>query len=65
MAETPDTPCIAICSMDRASGLCAGCGRTLDEIAGWIRMTPDARRVIMAALPQRMIDAGLTPPARK
>ncbi|WP_281015559.1 DUF1289 domain-containing protein, partial [Rhodoplanes serenus] len=24
---TIDTPCIKVCTVDRASGLCVGCGR--------------------------------------
>ena len=27
------SPCINICKMDAANGLCTGCWRTLDEIA--------------------------------
>ena len=30
------SPCISVCVMDPASGLCAGCYRTLAEIADWI-----------------------------
>lgn len=29
------SPCVSVCQMDPASGLCRGCWRTLDEIAGW------------------------------
>jgi predicted Fe-S protein YdhL (DUF1289 family) len=29
------SPCINVCQMDAASGLCLGCLRTLDEIACW------------------------------
>jgi hypothetical protein len=29
------SPCINICRMDEATGLCEGCLRTLDEIACW------------------------------
>jgi len=39
--------------MDACSGLCIGCGRTLDEIAAWAEMTPKERRAIMALLPAR------------
>jgi hypothetical protein len=39
--------------MDAGSGLCFGCGRTLDEIAGWAAMSPEERRTIMAVLPAR------------
>ena len=36
--------------MDAASGLCLGCGRTLDEIAGWAEMSTKERRAVMAIL---------------
>jgi uncharacterized protein len=39
--------------MDPRSGLCIGCGRTLDEIARWAEMSAQERRAIMAVLPQR------------
>ncbi|MGA7372164.1 MAG: DUF1289 domain-containing protein [Methyloceanibacter sp.] len=48
------TPCIDVCEMDAASGLCLGCGRTIDEIARWADMTNEERRAIMAKLPARM-----------
>lgn len=47
-----ETPCIDVCQID-ASGLCAGCGRTIDEIASWGTMSPERRRAIMAELPAR------------
>jgi predicted Fe-S protein YdhL (DUF1289 family) len=48
-----ETPCIDVCDMDGASGLCLGCGRTIDEIASWAVMRPEERRAIMAVLPAR------------
>jgi predicted Fe-S protein YdhL (DUF1289 family) len=39
--------------MDQASGLCIGCYRTLDEIAGWIDLSEDTRRALVQALPAR------------
>lgn len=36
------------------TGYCFGCGRTRDEIAEWIEMTPDQRRAVMALLPARL-----------
>lgn len=49
-----ETPCIRICSIEHESGLCVGCGRTLSEIAGWLRMSGGERRAIIAALPARL-----------
>ena len=49
-----ETPCIKICQIDEARGLCTGCGRTRHEIAGWSRMTGVERRKIMAELPERL-----------
>jgi predicted Fe-S protein YdhL (DUF1289 family) len=40
--------------LDEDSGTCAGCGRTLAEIAGWAAMSDQERRAVMAALPARM-----------
>jgi len=52
-ASTVASPCTSVCRMDVASGLCAGCARTLDEIASWSVLDDDARRAIVAALPAR------------
>jgi uncharacterized protein len=54
-----DTPCIQICQIDTESGLCVGCGRTLDEIARWGRLSSSERRAIMRDLPERLRDNGL------
>ena len=35
----PSSPCLNICTLDER-GVCRGCYRTLEDIAGWIRMTP-------------------------
>lgn len=51
---TIESPCILICSIDEASGHCHGCGRTRDEIAGWMGFTADERRAIMDELPKRL-----------
>ena len=48
-----DSPCIKICTIHPAERLCVGCLRSIDEIAGWGRMSPEERRAIMADLPAR------------
>lgn len=57
-----ETPCIAVCMIDPRTGLCFGCGRTLPEIASWHRLDSAERQAVMTLLPQRMADAGLSPP---
>jgi predicted Fe-S protein YdhL (DUF1289 family) len=47
------SPCISVCRIDPESGLCIGCLRTLDEIAGWIDLDDAARVRLIAALPAR------------
>ncbi len=47
------SPCVSVCAMDRVSGLCTGCLRTLAEIAQWSVLEDDERRAVWAALPLR------------
>jgi uncharacterized protein len=58
-----ETPCINVCVVDR-SGYCVGCGRSLSEIASWSTLSNEARRRIMAALPQRLQTLGHQPASR-
>ncbi len=50
------SPCIGVCRMDEASGLCAGCLRTLDEIARWSALGEADQRAIWRELAQRRIE---------
>jgi predicted Fe-S protein YdhL (DUF1289 family) len=56
--STIETPCIKICVVDPETGFCIGCGRTRGEIGGWLGLSPDERRQVMAELPERI--SGLT-----
>lgn len=47
------SPCVNICVMHPYEGICVGCLRDLNEIASWGMLSPDERRHIMAALPER------------
>ena len=47
------SPCINVCRMDNASGLCQGCLRTIDEIAAWGTMDDDGKRAVWQRLEQR------------
>ncbi len=57
------SPCNKVCTIDPRSGLCHGCGRTLDEIARWMSLGEGERQRIMAELPHRL--AGQPAPAAK
>lgn len=48
-----DSPCVKLCAIHPEARLCVGCLRSIDEITAWSRMTPDARRAVMAELPSR------------
>ncbi|HUO93262.1 MAG TPA: DUF1289 domain-containing protein [Rhizomicrobium sp.] len=54
------TPCIKICTMDPKAGICAGCGRSLEEIARWGGMSESERLRVMAQLPARLEKAKQT-----
>lgn len=44
LARDLPSPCTSVCRIDADSGLCEGCLRTLDEIAGWSRLDDAAKR---------------------
>ncbi len=47
------SPCVSVCRMDAASGLCEGCLRTIDEIAGWADMATPDRLAVWQRIAQR------------
>lgn len=47
------SPCTGLCRIDAASALCAGCLRTLDEIARWSRMDDATKRDVLTDLDAR------------
>ncbi|HEX7891258.1 MAG TPA: DUF1289 domain-containing protein [Ramlibacter sp.] len=47
------SPCISVCRMDAASGLCEGCFRTLEEIAAWGLAADEDKRAIWLELVER------------
>ncbi|MEP1208260.1 MAG: DUF1289 domain-containing protein [Rhizobiaceae bacterium] len=48
------SPCILVCAIEPDSGHCYGCGRSRDEIAGWVNFSPQLRDAIMEELPARV-----------
>lgn len=49
------SPCIDVCKMDRKTGWCEGCLRTIDEIAAWSTMSDDDKRAVWAKLDERRV----------
>ncbi|MEO1028929.1 MAG: DUF1289 domain-containing protein [Pseudomonadota bacterium] len=55
MPQQPITsPCIKVCAVDTKTGFCLGCGRTLSEIGGWVKLGETGRDAVMEELPERM-----------
>ena len=56
IVESPvlESPCVDICTLDVRTGLCLGCGRTIDEIAAWSSMSPAERKSVIDELPARI-----------
>ena len=48
-----ESPCVEVCRMDPANDVCAGCWRTLDEIAGWRDMGDVERAAVLVAVGER------------
>jgi uncharacterized protein len=48
------SPCTQVCTIDTATGLCVGCGRTSDEIGLWLSLSEEERLRIMGELPARL-----------
>ena len=47
------SPCIGICTLDRTSGLCLGCKRSIEEIGRWAMLDDQQRQSILDHLPGR------------
>lgn len=54
MLDSPvPSPCINVCVIDECTGFCAGCFRTLDEIAGWGDLSETDKRAILIRVDAR------------
>jgi uncharacterized protein len=53
------SPCNSICTIDQVTGFCAGCFRTLDEIAAWSVFDDAEKRAVWAVLPARRAASAL------
>ena len=55
-----ESPCIKVCVLD-ADNVCVGCGRLLQEIADWSRMTATERRAVRDRAAARLQSRRLRP----
>jgi predicted Fe-S protein YdhL (DUF1289 family) len=52
MKKSPiESPCISVCRYDNE--VCAGCGRTVDEVVGWYDMTDDEKQAVLNRLEKK------------
>ena len=67
MSDTPKStlpeipsPCVSVCTIDRTTGQCIGCLRTIEEIGQWPRASNEERYAILQELKERRRAAGRT-----
>ncbi len=51
--QSVPSPCISICQIDNATGLCIGCHRDIDEIREWIILTAAQKTEILERIVER------------
>jgi len=47
------SPCVSVCVVDKATGMCIGCLRTLKEIGSWRIMTLAEKKAVVDACAER------------
>jgi predicted Fe-S protein YdhL (DUF1289 family) len=52
---TITSPCTNVCRIDRKTGWCEGCRRSVDEITGWPLASDAEKAASLAQLPQRVV----------
>ena len=50
------SPCIGVCKISNATGLCKGCLRSKEEIKGWKKLSKPERRDVLDAIAERKSD---------
>jgi len=55
------SPCVKVCELDPANGLCRGCLRTQDERDWWVAYSADQQREVLRRCEQRrdVLSAGV------
>jgi predicted Fe-S protein YdhL (DUF1289 family) len=52
------SPCVRLCTLND-DDVCIGCGRTLDDIKGWMAMPDEAKRACVQRGHRRLQELGL------
>ena len=52
-SQNVESPCVQICTLDEQQ-VCVGCGRSLDEIARWSRLSATEKREVCELAAQRL-----------
>jgi predicted Fe-S protein YdhL (DUF1289 family) len=55
--ELLPSPCVSLCRMNEARGLCQGCLRSIDEIIAWGRADEAYKRGVWLAIAERAKNA--------
>jgi predicted Fe-S protein YdhL (DUF1289 family) len=55
------SPCIGICRIDDFSGMCEGCGRTMEEISGWPSATETEQQKTLSIVAERLAEGSFSP----
>ena len=55
LASNMPSPCISVCQMDPADGVCLGCHRTRAEIAAWASMGEADQLKLLDTLSERRV----------
>lgn len=53
LKERRDSPCIGYCSTALGDAVCLGCGRTQQEVDGWVSMSEDEKQAVWKRLEAR------------
>jgi predicted Fe-S protein YdhL (DUF1289 family) len=53
LATPVPSPCISLCKMNRDTGICEGCFRTIDEIVAWSGADDAYKRAVWAEIRRR------------
>ena len=47
------SPCVDVCKIDKQTGFCKGCYRTIREITNWSKLNYDAQKYLLKTLKVR------------